>query len=458
MTRKIFGTFILLILCAFSSPVLAQAQKPSSAHNPVPVVDFLPQPHVVGSPDYERDVAIFHAARKQKKSSRWKQAIYDAKDKENLEALFLDAFGLRIDSTSTPETLALMNMVTAWLAKTINPAKNHYRRVRPFTYFNVSGESCVPHDESWLKDNGSYPSGHSARGWGWALVLAEISPERQGAILRRGYELGQSRVICGVHWQSDVESARIAAGAVIVQLHHDPEFMRTLVAAKREIARLREPEAKQAYALQTPEIRKLPDNFVYVSELVPDALLDIRYYNSYNFVGARVDGYRAPVAVLVRPAAKALVLAANAAREQGYLLRIFDAYRPQEAVNHFVRWAKDPEDTGTKAIFYPDVDKPDLFARGYIMEKSGHTRGATVDLTLVDRATGRELDMGSAFDYFGVISHHGAAGISSEQADNRKKLRSIMISAGFVPYEKEWWHYTLRNEPYPDTYFDFPVE
>jgi D-alanyl-D-alanine dipeptidase len=202
--------------------------------------------------------------------------------------------------------------------------------------------------------------------------------------------------------------------------------------------------------------RHLSNAFVEVTALVPDALLDIRYYSAFNSVGSRIDGYDYPIALLARPAAEALALAASAARERGYVLRVFDAYRPQAAVDHFVRWAEDLSDQALKNVFYPDVDKSLLFAQGYIASKSGHSRGATVDLTLVERANGRELDMGSPFDFFGPISHHGAAGLTREQAANRELLKSIMEAAGFRPYAEEWWHYTLADEPYPNTYFNFP--
>ena len=202
----------------------------------------------------------------------------------------------------------------------------------------------------------------------------------------------------------------------------------------------------------------VPDGFVRVTDMEPDVLLDIRYYSAFNFVGTRVDGYFAPVAVLSRPAAVALARAVAAARDQGLVFRIFDAYRPQAAVDHFVRWAEDATDQQNKALFYPDVDKSRLFALKYIAAKSGHSRGSTVDLTLVSRTTGTELDMGSPFDFFGEISHHGTARITREQTANRNLLKSIMENAGFRPYPEEWWHYTLADEPYPDTYFTFPVQ
>lgn len=198
--------------------------------------------------------------------------------------------------------------------------------------------------------------------------------------------------------------------------------------------------------------------FVRLAEVMPDVLLDVRYYSTYNFTADRVDGYAAPVAILSVEAANALKRAGETLRQQGYVLKIFDAYRPQIAVDHFVRWAADLKDTRNKAVFYPDVDKDKLFAQGYIARKSGHSRGSTVDLTLVNMKTGREVDMGSPFDFFGPISHHGTSLITPEQAANREILKKAMTTSGFKPYAEEWWHYTLKDEPYPDTYFNFTVE
>lgn len=202
----------------------------------------------------------------------------------------------------------------------------------------------------------------------------------------------------------------------------------------------------------------LPEGFVYLTDVIPDAILEIRYYSTYNFVGARVDSYNAPVAIITREAAQALKKAQQALDDQGYAIKIFDTYRPKSAVAHFVRWAADVNDAKTKEYFYPDVDKKDLFKLGYIGEKSGHSRGSTVDLTLVDKKSGREVDMGSPFDFFGKISHPDSDLVSPQQKANRMILRKAMTDAGFIPLEEEWWHFRLNNEPHPDTYFDFPVE
>jgi D-alanyl-D-alanine dipeptidase len=201
----------------------------------------------------------------------------------------------------------------------------------------------------------------------------------------------------------------------------------------------------------------LPEGFVYITDVIPTALLEIRYYGENNFMGTRVDGYEAPTAILTAEAAAALKVAADILAEQGYQIKVFDAYRPQRAVNHFMRWAQDLDDQKMKEAFYPDVDKSLLFELGYIAEKSGHTRGSTVDLTLVYMATGEEVDMGSGFDLLGEISHHDTDLVGPAQLANRNILRAAMEAAGFIAYPKEWWHYTLADEPYPDTYFDFEV-
>ena len=199
------------------------------------------------------------------------------------------------------------------------------------------------------------------------------------------------------------------------------------------------------------------DDFVSIAEVVPDVILEIRYYSTYNFVGTRIDGYLQPTALLTRAAADSLRAVSDDVMAQGYRLKIFDAYRPQCAVDHFVRWAADVPDTLMKAYFYPDLDKSVLFEQEYIMEKSGHTRGSTVDLTLFDMAKEWEVDMGGTFDWFGEESHPDYTDITPEQFANRMILREAMLRHGFKPLDSEWWHFTLRDEPYPDTYFTFPV-
>ncbi len=198
-------------------------------------------------------------------------------------------------------------------------------------------------------------------------------------------------------------------------------------------------------------------DFVDLNEVIDDLMTDIRYYSDYNFVGDRIDGYEEPLALLTKKAAEALKKAADEAREKGYRLKIYDTYRPQCAVDHFVRWAEDLEDTRMKEHFYPEVDKSELFEKEYIYKRSGHSRGSTVDLTLFDVKKDEDLDMGGTFDYFGELSHPDYKGISQIQYENRMILRELMLKHGFLPLESEWWHFTLKDEPYPDTYFTFPV-
>jgi len=204
--------------------------------------------------------------------------------------------------------------------------------------------------------------------------------------------------------------------------------------------------------------KKMPEGFVYVKDQIPDIKLNIRYAGSNNFIGKPVNAYNKPVAILTQEAADALEKVQKDLMSEGYCLKIFDAYRPQTAVNHFMEWARNPGDTLTKQKFYPEVAKKDLFQLGYIATKSGHSRGSTVDLTIIDAQTEQEVDMGSTYDFFGDISHHSTDKITKEQKANRSLLKRIMIKNGFRPYPEEWWHYTLRNEPHPETYFDFPVQ
>ena len=202
----------------------------------------------------------------------------------------------------------------------------------------------------------------------------------------------------------------------------------------------------------------LIDGFVYLDEAVPGVLWDAKYAGSDNFVGEPVDGYRADRVVGTKELGKALVLAQEAARQAGCRLLLWDAYRPQRAVDHFVAWAEDVEDTRMQAYFYPDLDKRDLFEKDFISIRSGHSRGSTVDLTIVDMKTGREMDMGCGFDFFGDRAHPDhVEGLTREQIAHRMILREAMLSNGFRPAKTEWWHFCLLNEPYPDTYFDFPI-
>ena len=237
--------------------------------------------------------------------------------------------------------------------------------------------------------------------------------------------------------------------------------------------------APQATAEQTRSVA--PDDsagFVVLSEIAPDIIMEVRYYATYNFVGDRIAGYEEPCVLMSREAATALKEVSDDVKKLGYRLKIYDAYRPQKAVDNFVEWAKDIDDKRMKPYFYPQVDKTRLFAEGYIDAKSGHSRGSTVDLTLFDMKTGKEVDMGGTFDHFGIESHPDWCGnpetfeytgkykgdkkptdgqINATQFANRMILRKAMMRHGFKPIDTEWWHFTLKNEPYPDTYFTFPI-
>ena len=200
-----------------------------------------------------------------------------------------------------------------------------------------------------------------------------------------------------------------------------------------------------------------PSGFVLLADYVPSIIQEIRYYSTYNFIGDRIDGYEEPCALLTKEAARALKAVSGELFVQGYRLKIFDAYRPLCAVRHFVLWGIEDQDIRMKPYFYPDLQKQVLFEKGYISKRSSHSRGSAVDLTLLDMSTGKELDMGSPFDLFSEVSHPDYRGITEEQYANRMTLQHAMVRSGFQPFDCEWWHFTLVNEPYPDTYFEFPV-
>ena len=201
----------------------------------------------------------------------------------------------------------------------------------------------------------------------------------------------------------------------------------------------------------------MPSSFVDAATVVPGLVVDMRYFGSNNFVGRPIDGYERPRCLLTRQAAEALAKAQRKLVARALGLKVFDCYRPERAVRNFVRWARDLADTATKREFYPDVDKRELFKRGYIASRSGHSRGSTADLTIVQRGTGQELDMGTRFDFFSLRSWPSSSQVTAAQRANRMLLAGAMRNAGFRPLHTEWWHFTLRNEPFPDTYFDFAV-
>ncbi|RBW62897.1 peptidase M15 [Tenacibaculum sp. E3R01] len=204
--------------------------------------------------------------------------------------------------------------------------------------------------------------------------------------------------------------------------------------------------------------QNLPEGFSYVKDIDPTILRELRYCNHNNFVGIPVNGYNDDVLITSTLTAKALKKVQAELTKKGYSLKVFDAYRPQTAVNHFVKWARVINDTLMKQQYYPNLNKRHLFKLGYIATKSGHSRGSSVDLTIVNIKTGKELDMGSPYDFFGVSSHITFQKLTENQKINRSLLQQSMKKFGFRPYKNEWWHFTLRNEPFPNTYFDFPIK
>jgi zinc D-Ala-D-Ala dipeptidase len=203
---------------------------------------------------------------------------------------------------------------------------------------------------------------------------------------------------------------------------------------------------------------QLPEGFVYVENIIPSLNIELRYNTSYNFVGSPINGYQANSLILTKEAAAALKQVQKELLEKNLCLKIYDGYRPQRAVNHFISWARNLNDTINKHIFYPHVNKSDLFKEGYIATHSGHSKGSTLDLTIIDGNTGIPLDMGSPYDFFGEESWVDYPNISEKQKANRKLLQDVMLKYGFRNYTKEWWHFTLRQEPFPETYFDFVIE
>jgi len=197
--------------------------------------------------------------------------------------------------------------------------------------------------------------------------------------------------------------------------------------------------------------------FVFVDELVPGIRWDAKYATWDNFTGRPVDGYEANRIVGAKALCAALEDAREAAASRGFGLLLWDGYRPQRAVDCFLRWAQEPEDGRTKLRHYPRIDRTEMVEKGYVAAKSGHSRGSSVDLTLFHLTTGGLASMGGDFDLMDPISHHGVDEITRVEASNRQALRSVMEASGFESYEREWWHYTLSAEPYPETYFDFPI-
>lgn len=212
------------------------------------------------------------------------------------------------------------------------------------------------------------------------------------------------------------------------------------------------------FAFSAQKEKALPEGFIHVKTIIPDIDVELRYFSTHNFVGDTIDGYKANRLILTKQSAEALKKVQDELQEQNLCLRVYDGYRPQRAVNHFIRWARDLNDTINKQEFYPDVEKRYLFREEYIATRSGHSRGSTIDLTIIDGNTNQPLDMGSPYDFFGKESWVEHPGLTKVQKANRQLLQKVMLKHNFRNYPKEWWHFTLRWEPFPKTYFDFEVE
>ena len=435
MKKRIMLFAAIAAMAAFAGPYCGVDELPD-------LIKCLPAPPEPGSTEFARDVARYEWGKEQRRDpERAALARHDAVwSYTTIADAFSKPFGMEISPTTTPKIWKVLEDSLSTSDQMRVAPKAFYHRRRPFTYFNE--EPLCPKEDGVWRNEGSYPSGHTLRSMVAALVLAEINPARANEIFVRALQYGENRVIAGAHWQSDVDMTRLAAAMAYSRLQTIPAFRSQMERAKSEFSTL---------------TNGRPADFVTLADAVPDAILEIRYYSTYNFVGERIDGYDEPCALLTKEAAKALKAASDECVKRGYRLKIYDAYRPQRAVAHFVRWAGNIADTCMKAHFYPNLDKSVLFAQGYIAERSGHSRGSTVDLTLFDTRTGKEVDMGGTFDWFGKESHPSYSGITKEQFANRMLLREIMVSHGFKPIEEEWWHFTLENEPYPYTYFDFTV-
>ena len=462
MKRLFIAVFAAILFCG-SIEVKAQNDSITlyfSTEELPDLIKCLPPPPAFDSPEFSYDVLRYQWGKIQRLDSvRAAIARRDAVwSYEALIAEFNIPFGMTLSKTETPEIWKLLVNSMATTDQMRVAPKAFYHRLRPFEMYEE--HLLSPETEAELSGEGSYPSGHTMRGWLAALLLAEINPARADTLYARAWMYCESRVIEGAHWQSDIDATRVGASIGCAALHTSPKFLAQLEKAQNE------------FKLLTGVLPSTDDysQFVELAKAVPDAILEIRYYSTYNFVGKRVDGYLEPVALLTRQAADSLRAVSDDLLKQGYRLKIYDAYRPQCAVDHFVRWAADVNDTLMKPYFYPDVPRDKLFKLGYIAEKSGHTRGSTVDLTLFDMATEKEVDMGGTFDWFGLESHpdfggnpqtgeyKGNAQITAEQFRNRMILREAMLRHGFKAFDEEWWHFTLKNEPFPDTYFTFPVK
>ena len=461
--KKLFLVLLAAFLFCGSLPTQAQSDDVTlyfSAEEMPNLIKCLPPPPDTIGIDFAHDILRYMWGKTQRCDSvRATIATCDAAwNYDSLFAQFNLPFGLEISKEGTPEIYKYLVNSLSTIDQTRIAPKAFYHRKRPFERFHE--HMLTVNEELELSGEGSYPSGHSQRGYATALLLSEVNPANADTIMARGYMYGESRVITGAHWQSDVDASRLCGAIGLARLHTSPAFLEQLGKAQAEFKRLTGTLSPTEDASQ----------FVNLADAVPDAILEIRYYSTYNFVGTRVDGYEEPVALLTRQAADSLRAVSEDLKKQGYRLKIYDAYRPQCAVDHFVRWAADANDTLMKPYFYPEVPRDRLFELGYIAKKSGHTRGSTVDLTLFDMKTEKEVDMGGTFDWFGRESHSDFGGnpktgkykanddITAEQFHNRMILREAMLRHGFKAIDEEWWHFTLKNEPFPNTYFTFPVK
>ena len=455
--------YIILSAALFLAAVMGHAQDVYFTTDQLPdLIQSLPAPPDSLSHGFAYDVMQYQWGKAQRPDSvRAEMARRDAVwTYEALLGELAGPFGLALSKEATPAIwTVLVNSLATTDQMRVAP-KAFYHRRRPFEVFN---EKMLTGEEAALSGEGSYPSGHTMRGWTAALLLAQINPAAADGLYARAWKYGESRVIAGAHWQSDVDVTRVAASIGFSRLQTSDRFQAEMARAQEEFRRLTTAVGQQGR-----------EHFVSIPEAIPDAILEIRYFSTYNFIGDRIDGYLAPTALLTRAAADSLRAVSDDLMRMGYRIKIYDAYRPQMAVDHFVRWAADQKDQRMKSCFYPDLRKNVLFKQGYIMEKSGHSRGSTVDLTIFDMAAGKEVDMGGTFDWFGPESHPDFCGdpdtgvydakagrkrngITETQFRNRLILREAMLRHGFKPLDEEWWHFTLKNEPFPDTYFTFPV-
>ena len=461
--KRLFLWMLVIILLCCSLQTKAQNDSVtlyfSTDEMPNLIKCLPPPPDTIGT-DFANDVMRYMWGKTQR-GDQTRAAIASGDAPWNYDSLFARfsvPFDLEISKEGTPEIYRFLVNSLSTIDQTRVEPKAFYHRKRPFERFHEP--MLTRYEEEELSGEGSYPSGHSQRGYALALLLSEVNPANADTIMARGYMYGESRVIVGAHWQSDVDASRLAAAIGLARLHTSPVFLAQLSKAQEEFKQLKETLSPTEDASQ----------FVNLADAVPDAILEIRYYSTYNFVGTRVDGYLEPIALLTRQAADSLRAVSDDLKQMGYRLKIFDAYRPQCAVDHFVRWGADVNDTLMKQYFYPEVPRDKLFELGYIAKKSGHTRGSTVDLTLFDMTTEKEVDMGGTFDWFGHESHTDFGGnpntgkykandrITAEQFHNRMILREAMLRHSFKPIDEEWWHFTLKNEPFPKTYFTFPVK